>query len=101
MTVTMTLTGGPTVLIEAGGFRLVTDPTFDAPGEYRMGYVTLTMTASPAVPAKAIGEVDAVLLSHDQHRDNLDHSGRAFLSQAQRVLTTLEGAARLKDNAEG
>ena len=29
-----TLIGGPTVLIELGGFRLLTDPTFDGPGEY-------------------------------------------------------------------
>ena len=27
-----TLVGGLTALIEAGGFRLLTDPTFDAPG---------------------------------------------------------------------
>jgi L-ascorbate metabolism protein UlaG (beta-lactamase superfamily) len=33
MTLNMTLIGGPTVLIEAAGFRLVTDPTFDAPGD--------------------------------------------------------------------
>jgi hypothetical protein len=32
MTLTMTLIGGPTVLIEAGGFRIVTHPTFDARG---------------------------------------------------------------------
>jgi hypothetical protein len=30
----ITQIGGPTVLIEVGGFRLLTDPTFDAPGEY-------------------------------------------------------------------
>ncbi len=29
----ITLIGGPTALIEIGGFRLLTDPTFDAPGE--------------------------------------------------------------------
>jgi len=27
---TITLIGGPTALIEVGGFRLTTDPTFDA-----------------------------------------------------------------------
>ncbi|MDX2760957.1 MBL fold metallo-hydrolase, partial [Streptomyces europaeiscabiei] len=26
--------GGPTALIEYGGLRLLTDPTFDAPGDY-------------------------------------------------------------------
>jgi L-ascorbate metabolism protein UlaG (beta-lactamase superfamily) len=71
MTLTLTLIGGPTVLIDAAGFRLVTDPTFDAPGEYQLSYVTLTKTSGPALAADAIGEVDAVLLSHDQHSDNL------------------------------
>jgi hypothetical protein len=41
---TLTLIGGPTMLIEADGFRLITDPTFDAPGEYQLSYVTLTKT---------------------------------------------------------
>ena len=96
-----TLVGGPTVLIEAGSFRLVTDPTFDAPGEYQLPYVKLTKTTGPALSADKIGYVDAVLLSHDQHFDNLDHSGRDFLSKAARVFTTVAGAARLGGNAEG
>ena len=37
----LTLIGGPTVLIEVAGFRLLTDPTFDPPGEYRLPHVTL------------------------------------------------------------
>jgi L-ascorbate metabolism protein UlaG (beta-lactamase superfamily) len=78
MTLNVTLIGGPTVLIEAAGFRLVTDPTFDAPGEYQLSYVTLTKTSGPALPADAIDAVDAVLLSHDQHSDNLDRSGSSW-----------------------
>jgi hypothetical protein len=42
-----------------------------------------------------------VLLSHDQHSDNLDNSGRAFLQRAERVLTTTAGASRLGGHAEG
>jgi L-ascorbate metabolism protein UlaG (beta-lactamase superfamily) len=72
MTLNMTLIGGPTVLIEADGFRLVTDPTFDPPGVYQLSYVTLTKTSGPALAADAIGQVDAVLLSHDQHSDNFE-----------------------------
>jgi len=53
------------------------------------------------VTADTIGEVDAVLLSHDQHSDNLDNSGRAFLSKAKRVLTTEAGAKRLGGKVEG
>jgi L-ascorbate metabolism protein UlaG (beta-lactamase superfamily) len=42
-----------------------------------------------------------VLLSHDQHSDNLDESGKEFLSKAKRVLTTQTGAKRLGNRAEG
>jgi L-ascorbate metabolism protein UlaG (beta-lactamase superfamily) len=98
---TVTLIGGPTALIELDGFRLLTDPTFDNPGEYKLPHVTLKKTAKPALLAGEIGKVDAVLLSHDQHSDNLDISGRAFLSKAGRVFTTIEGAGRLAGNAEG
>jgi len=30
----ITLVGGPTVLIEMPGLRILTDPTFDPPGQY-------------------------------------------------------------------
>jgi L-ascorbate metabolism protein UlaG (beta-lactamase superfamily) len=100
-TLSLTLVGGPTALIEAAGLRLITDPTFDPPGDYRMSYGTLTKTLAPALTAETIGAADAILLSHDQHWDNLDHSGRAFLSKAARVFTTAAGAARLGSNAEG
>lgn len=98
----LTLIGGPTVLIEYAGLRLLTDPTFDhAPHDYALPHVTLHKTNGPAIDVDNIGAVDAVLLSHDQHADNLDTSGRAFLSRAGRVLTTKAGADRLGGNAEG
>lgn len=97
----ITLIGGPTALIEIDGFRLLTDPTFDAPGSYQLPHVKLEKLSGPALGAEAIGEVDAVLLSHDQHADNLDHSGRDFLTKARRVLTTVAGAKRLGAHAEG
>jgi len=97
----ITLIGGPTALIEVDGFRLLTDPTFDAPGAYQLPHVMLEKLSGPALGAEAIGEVDAVLLSHDQHADNLDHSGKEFLAKANRVLTTVVGAKRLGGHAEG
>jgi L-ascorbate metabolism protein UlaG (beta-lactamase superfamily) len=100
-TLRMTLIGGPTALIEIDGFRLLTDPTFDAPGAYQLPHVKLEKLTGPALGADTIGNVDAVLLSHDQHSDNLDHSGRDFLSKAKRVLTTEAGAKRLGGHAEG
>jgi L-ascorbate metabolism protein UlaG (beta-lactamase superfamily) len=97
---TLTLIGGPTVLIELEGLRLLTDPTFDPPGDYQ-GAVPLRKTAGPSLSAEEIGAVDAVLLSHDQHFDNLDHSGRAFLAKAKTTFTTSAGAARLQANSKG
>jgi L-ascorbate metabolism protein UlaG (beta-lactamase superfamily) len=95
------LIGGPTALIEIDGFRLLTDPTFDHPGSYQLPHVKLEKLEGPAMSADAIGEIDAVLLSHDQHADNLDHAGKAFLGRASRVLTTEAGAKRLGGHAEG
>ncbi len=100
-TAKITLIGGPTALIEVGGFRLLTDPTFDAPGEYKLPHVTLKKTSRPALSAAEIGRVDAVLLSHDQHADNFDHAGRAYAMQAPRLFTTIAGAQRLGGVAEG
>jgi L-ascorbate metabolism protein UlaG (beta-lactamase superfamily) len=98
----ITLIGGPTALIEIDGFRLLTDPTFDASGtSYQLPHVKLEKLTGPALSAEAIGEVDAVLLSHDQHSDNLDNSGKDFLQKAPRVLTTAAGAKRLGGHAEG
>ncbi|GIQ71673.1 MBL fold metallo-hydrolase [Bradyrhizobium sp. RD5-C2] len=100
MSITITLIGGPTALIEIDGFRLLTDPTFDAPGDYQLPHVKLEKLTGPALSAGDVGEIDAVLLSHDQHSDNLDHSGRDFLKSSKRVLTTEAGAKRLGGNAE-
>lgn len=96
---TLTLIGGPTVLIEIAGFRLLTDPTFDAPGSYEARGVMLEKQTGPAVGIDDIGHVDAVLLSHDQHYDNLDHLGRTLLDRVPRTFTTQAGAARLGDVA--
>jgi L-ascorbate metabolism protein UlaG (beta-lactamase superfamily) len=100
-TATVTLIGGPTALIEFGGFRFLTDPTLDGPGEYKLPHVTLKKLGRPALTAQEIGRVDAVLLSHDQHADNFDNAGRAFALNAPLLLTTVVGAQRLGGNSEG
>jgi L-ascorbate metabolism protein UlaG (beta-lactamase superfamily) len=99
----LTHIGGPTVLIEVEGWRLLTDPTFDPPGgRYRFGWGTGSRKVSgPAISASEIGPLDAVLLSHDQHDDNLDATGRELLSTAAVVITTLPGANRLGAEARG
>jgi L-ascorbate metabolism protein UlaG (beta-lactamase superfamily) len=81
MEVHLTHIGGPTVLIEVGGWRLLTDPTFDQPGQsYRFGWGTGSRKLSgPAIAAAELGPIDAALLSHEQHHDNLDAASRALL----------------------
>lgn len=100
-TLTITLIGGPTALLEVAGARLLTDPTFSPPGEYPSGRVTLTKLVGPALELEALGAIDAVLLSHDQHPDNLDPAGRACLASARHVLTTKVGAERLSEEFGG
>ena len=98
--VRLTHVGGPTVLIEVGGWRLLTDPTFDPPGrKYNFGWgASSRKLAGPATAAANLEPIDAVLLSHDHHDDNLDEAGRAMLPAAGVVVTTEPGAKRLGGN---
>lgn len=99
----LTHIGGPTTLIEVGGWTLLTDPTFDPPGRrYAFGWGTSSRkTAGPAVAPAELPPVDAVLLTHDNHGDNLDDLGRELLPAAGAVLTTVPGARRLGGRAKG
>ena len=94
--------GGPTVLLEWEGLRLLTDPTFDPAGTgYTLPTYTLRKLLDPAVSSDAVGILDAVLLSHDHHFDNLDHSGRELLNRVGCVCTTAAGATRLGGDVVG
>ena len=101
--VQLTHVGGPTVLIEVGGWRLLTDPTFDPPGRsYRFGWGTGSRKLTgPALAVEEIGPVDAILLTHDHHDDNLDPAGRTLLASAGVVVTTASGAQRLGGGTRG
>ena len=91
------------MLIEIGGWRLLTDPTFDGAGQkYNFGWGTSSRKlVDPAIAATEVGAIDAVLLSHDHHEDNLDPAGRALLPSAGAVITTASGAKRLGGAARG
>ena len=73
------------------------DPTFDQPGPHDY----LTKTVGPAVPAAALGSIDVVLVSHDQHPDNFDREGHQVALAAPLVLTHPGAAGRLGPPAVG
>lgn len=93
----VTWIGGPTVLVELDGWSILVDPTFDAPGRrYPFAAGTSSVkTLGPAVDAAELGPLDAILVSHDHHADNMDDAGRALLPGAAHVVTTSSGARRL------
>jgi L-ascorbate metabolism protein UlaG (beta-lactamase superfamily) len=98
-TISVRPVGGSTAILEIGGLRLITDPTFDPPGD--LGEGRPRRTAPPALAAADVGPVDVALVSHDQHPDNLDSAGRALLAGIPLTLTTKEGAERLGGSARG
>ena len=55
--VRITHIGGPTVLLEVGGWRILTDPTFDPPGRnYHFGWGTASRKLTgPAIDAGELG----------------------------------------------
>jgi L-ascorbate metabolism protein UlaG (beta-lactamase superfamily) len=100
-TIALTPLDGPTVLIEMGSTRFLVDPTFDSPQEYPIGSRVLTKTTGAPWTPQQVGSVDAVLLSHDQHPDNLDHGGRKYVATVPLTLTTPVAAHRLGGPAVG
>jgi L-ascorbate metabolism protein UlaG (beta-lactamase superfamily) len=101
--VRLTYLGTASVLLEYAASRLITDPTFDAEGStYSMapswlpghGFDSTKGYTSPANAAD-VGHLDAALVSHDHHFDNLDRSGRALvISPAVDAVVTHPAAAR-------
>lgn len=95
--------GGPTTLIEVGGWRILTDPTFDPPGKrYFFGWGTTSRKlAGPSIAASDLGPIDAVLVSHHHHGDNLDPTAQALLPTWGTTVTTKKAAAKLGGNCVG
>ncbi|QRW05834.1 hypothetical protein RhiLY_04833 [Ceratobasidium sp. AG-Ba] len=81
------------------GFQSKVDITFiafDKVGtEYDLGIITLKSLAGPALQIHDLPAIDVVLLSHEDHPDNLDTAGRSLLD-ARTVITTPDGANKLK-----
>jgi L-ascorbate metabolism protein UlaG (beta-lactamase superfamily) len=104
MKVTFTQIDTACMRIDLGGFVILTDPAFDQAGSSYLSGTgrTLNKTGAPAVAPSELGPVDLVLLSHDQHKDNLDNAGREFIRTVPLVISTSEARERLgQDNVVG
>lgn len=100
--ITTQLVGGPTAVIEFAGLRFLTDPTFDDPAGPTAGLEPVEGKLNgPAVSFEGLESVDVVLISHDQHPDNLDNAGRALLPRVPLVITTTQAAGRLTATTVG
>jgi len=91
----VTFIGTATAILEVDGVHFITDPVFSPAGtSWNVGPVVLENTNNPAMGLQDVPVIDAVLLSHDDHPDNLDELGRRLLD-GRRVLTTMDGAKNL------
>lgn len=87
--------GTATAIIHLDGVNLITDPVFSTAGtQWDMGILTLEITETPAFKLADLPHIDAVLLSHEDHPDNLDELGRVLLD-GRHVFTTPDGAQKL------
>ncbi|MFG1918437.1 MBL fold metallo-hydrolase [Micromonospora sp. NPDC048898] len=71
-----------------------------SPARVRLGTSSRKVTG-PALRPEQVGPIDAVLLSHAHHADNLDESGRELLADVPVIVTTRAGARRLGGRARG
>jgi L-ascorbate metabolism protein UlaG (beta-lactamase superfamily) len=100
--VTITHIDTACMLLSINGFRILTDPTLDRAGRtYHHAYGGFSRkTGNPAVSVDQLERIDLVLLSHHQHKDNFDVTGRMLTKGVPLVLSTF-AACRELPNAIG
>src|SRR5688572_1688514 len=98
MDITITHIDTACVLLEINGYRILTDPTLDSAGSlYYHGYGALSRkTDNPSIPVTDLHDIDLILLSHHQHKDNFDNNGRKFTEQVEQVISTRAASKAIK-----
>ncbi|CAG7926730.1 unnamed protein product [Penicillium olsonii] len=103
-----------TAILNIDGINFLTDPYFGEAGcfpaeldwskgrlmedfglEEAPTLVEISNTKTPVMKLHDLPPIDAVLLSHEDHLDNLDPEGRKLLD-GRRVFTTMDGAKNLQ-----
>lgn len=94
-TLNITFIGTATAILEIDGVNFLTDPFFSPAGtEWDLGITVLKTLDTPPLSLQDLPPIDAVLLSHEDHPDNLDELGRRLLD-GRKVITTIDGAKKL------
>ncbi|OGM45088.1 Zn-dependent hydrolases of the beta-lactamase fold [Aspergillus bombycis] len=95
-TLDITFIGTATAILEINGVNMLTDPFFSPAGSSWPVTETISLSVSddPALRLDQLPVIDAILLSHEDHIDNLDDLGRRLLD-GRRVFTTVDGAKNL------
>ncbi|KAJ5864062.1 uncharacterized protein N7529_005978 [Penicillium soppii] len=94
-TLSITHIGTATAILEIDGVCLLTDPFFSPAGtEFDVGLMVLKISETPALGLADLPPIDAILLSHEDHVDNLDPIGRQLVD-GRLVFTTMDGAKNL------
>ncbi len=95
----ITHVGTATAVIKLEGLTILTDPYFSPAGTKWQAAavpgVVLSSSYQPALSPQDLPPIDLVLLSHEDHEDNLDDLGRLLLDGRH----TLTNARRLAETA--
>jgi L-ascorbate metabolism protein UlaG (beta-lactamase superfamily) len=78
------------ILLDINGFKILTDPTLDRAGKlyYHGSGAFSRKTNNPAIDHTTLNNIDLVLLSHHQHKDNFDIKGKEFALTVPLILST-------------
>lgn len=92
----ITFIGTATAVLKINGVRFLTDPFFSPAGTKFPATpdLALEVEEDPALRLDQLPVLDAILLSHEDHPDNLDPPGRQLLD-GRHVFTTKDGAKNL------
>lgn len=102
MKLSITHVGTACCLIQIDSFRILTDPVLDdAGGLYHHGFGSFSRkTTNPKVTKEQLQNIDLVLLSHPQHKDNFDRKGQELSKSVPLILSTTRIEKKFK-NGQG
>ncbi|KAF2829586.1 MFS general substrate transporter [Ophiobolus disseminans] len=92
--VSITHIGTATAILDIDGITFITDPFFSPAGTESPDGYPLKVHHDPGLKLEELPHIDAVLLSHENHWDNLDDFGRRLLD-GRTTVTTNDGANNL------